>query len=509
VVFDGREIRRDRGLPQGIPVSPLLANLYLDEFDDQLLGRDFRLVRYADNFVVLTRDLESARAARQAAHEALAALRLDLNEDDTALRSLDDGFTYLGYLFCRSVVLETDKSEEPPAPEPLAPGDVPAASWLAQVPFRRLAELVADRAGRESPAPADRRGEVAVVPLAGASGPPAPATRPLYVASPEARLHLSGATLRIEGLGEEALELPLRGLSHVVFLGRTRATVPLLLTLARFGVPSFFCRPSGELAATFGPHHPDWHVWGRQARLAEGVREGGEAVRLAFAREVIAAKLHNSATLAVRFAWQNAAEVAEELRQLARAAANKTDVESLLGLEGRGAAVAFRALAASLPAGWGFAGRVKQPPRDPVNAMLSFGYTLLHHHAATALTLRGLNPQVGLLHQGRGTHQALASDLQEEVRWLVDALVWSLIRRREVAPEDFTASPDGRYPCLLSPTFRRRFVDAFEERLATPFTPPGGGEALSYREFLSRQAFAIRRLVLGETATYSPLRLHA
>jgi CRISPR-associated protein Cas1 len=304
--------------------------------------------------------------------------------------------------------------------------------------------------------------------------------------------------------GGEDLRLPVGSLSHLVFCGRARATVPLLLGLAAEGVPSFFCRRSGELYATLGPHEPDWHLWSQQGSYASE-----ESRRVGFAREMIGAKLHNQATLVRRFDWQGADAAAGEVRELERELANKTTREALLGLEGRGSRVFFQALAASLPADWGFTGRARHPPPDPVNAMLSYAYTLLHNHLTTALTIRGLNPRIGLLHEPRGAHAALASDLLEEWRWIADALVWSLVSRRRMSPDDFEPSPDVRWPCLLTREARRGFLEAFEERLHTAFTPPEGGEPVTYREYLSRQALQLRRLVTGETSRYLPLRLQA
>lgn len=244
VVFDGRTITRRRGLPQGSPVSPLLANLYLDEFDDELLGRDHRLIRYADDFVVLTKDVEAARRARDHARAALARLGLRLNEDETAVRSLDDGFTYLGYLFCRSMALDLGGKEDEPgaaAAAPLDPDDVPAVSWLAQVPFARLREL-ADR----GPAPGRKR-RIETVPLAARPVADLRLGRPLYVSSPEARLRLDAGTLEIALPGAEPVRLPVASLSHVVFCGRARATVPLSRSCSSW--PPAACRATSAAAA--------------------------------------------------------------------------------------------------------------------------------------------------------------------------------------------------------------------------------------------------------------------
>jgi CRISPR-associated protein Cas1 len=499
VVFDGRTIERDRGLPQGAAVSPLLANLFLDEFDDEVLGAGYRLVRYADDFVVLARDAEEARRARAVVVEALADLGLRLSAEKTAVRSFEGGFSYLGYLFVRSLVLEKEgDDEEAGAARPLAPDDVPAESWLAEVPFARVRALVAGKAAR------GRRRAVTVVPLGDGEPALAPARRPLYVSSHAARLRRDGGRLVVAaGEGSEERGYPLESLSHVTFIGHSRATVPLLLSLAADRVPSFFCRRSGEVYAQLGPCEPDWTLWLEQARRAED-----SELRLRFARELVTAKLHNQATLAVRFDWRGREAAAGELRRLAAAAANQGTVESLLGLEGRGAALFFAALAENLPAEWGFSRRQRQPPPDPVNAMLSFGYTLLYNHAATALTVAGLNPRIGLFHQGRGRHDALASDLVEEMRWLVDALVWSLVAQKRVAAGDFTESPDGRYPCWMTADFRRRFIGYFEDRLHTAFTPTDG-ERTTYREHLAAQARQVERLVRGAAGVYRPLRLEA
>lgn len=104
---------------------------------------------------------------------------------------------------------------------------------------------------------------------------------------------------------------------------------------------------------------------------------------------------------------------------------------------------------------------------------------------------------------------ALASDLVEEWRWLAEALVWSLISRRRVRPEDFEPSPDLRWPCLLTRDARRRVLEAFEERLHTAFTPAEGRDPVTYREHLSNQALQLRRLITGEVPRYLPLRLHS
>ena len=503
VMFDGKLIKRERGLPQGISVSPLLANLFLDEFDEELLGRDYRLVRFADDFIVLCKDLESAQVAREDARNALERIGLKLNEEKTAVRSFDEGFNYLGYLFCRSLVLQSEKGDGEEMAE-IATDAIPAASWLSQVPFERVRTLVRNQRGgkpQQFISAVNLESPVAIAPVKRSlSEGNAPLTRPLYVTSFDTTVRREGETLIICAPEQEPVTIPIRALSHVVCYGKIRITVPVLLALSEQGVPAYFCRLTGELRGIFGEPPADWPLWMAQARLAEN-----EVLRVDFAREIVAAKLHNFAALAVRFKLVRASEVAEELPALARACVNKTTLEALNGLEGRGAAIYFGAMRETLAEEWNFTGRRTQPPPDPVNAMLSFGYTLLYHHLSTALLIYGMNPRIGLFHAEHGAYHALACDLQEEFRHLVDAQVWAMIHRREVKPTDFYASEDGRYPCLMKQDLRRKFINTFEKRLASEFTS-ADGEVMTYRTSMEAQVKHLEELVRGRVTRYRPLR---
>ncbi|HWW74477.1 MAG TPA: reverse transcriptase domain-containing protein, partial [Pyrinomonadaceae bacterium] len=303
VIFEKSTLKRERGLPQGAPISPLLANLFLDEFDEEMLGRDYRLVRYGDDFVVLCRDLEAARRARDDARAKLAGMGLKLNEEKTAARAFDDGFTYLGYLFCRSLVVER-KEQRAHVEETLAPEAIPATSWLAQVPFERVRSLIQRQnavGGRRVVAAAvsgDRRRleEPTTRPLAPSGPDVEPTKRALYVTSAGAQVRRDGATLNICLPEGEPQAIRISSLSHVVCYGGVRITVPVLLALSDAGVPVYFCRRSGELRTTVGQLPTDWPLWMAQAAAASN-----ETIRVAFAREIVSAKLHNYATLAVRF----------------------------------------------------------------------------------------------------------------------------------------------------------------------------------------------------------------
>jgi group II intron reverse transcriptase/maturase/CRISPR-associated endonuclease Cas1 len=502
VVFDGRRIVRARGLPQGSPLAPLLANLFLDEFDENLLGRDYRLVRYADDFVVLCRNVDDALAAREEARASLTRLGLSYNEDKTAVRSIDDGFTYLGYLFCRSAIV--DGADRASANDvdvgELKADQIPPFSWLAQVPFERIRDVA--RPGGKGARAVDAKAVASIRPLAPLAASGLPEARALYLLVPGMRVELHHERLVVVN-GAETIEVPLSLVSHVVCNRAVHITVPLVIALSELGKPVFFCHRDGSIAATVTPEPPEWTLWMQQAELLRD-----EEACAAFAREIITAKLHNTATLAMRLHLEGREETAGLLRQLERETVNKTTLDALRGLEGKGAAAWFAALRQTLDEEWGFRGRKRTPPPDPVNAMLSLAYTILYHHASASLVAAGLNPRLGLFHHGRGAHDALASDLVEELRHLADAFVLGIIRHREIQPGDFLSTPEGRWPCLMADPARRMFVRRFEERMLDETTVEGG-RTMSWRQAIDRQAWQVRVMATTPGSRYAAIRLHA
>ncbi|MGN0909157.1 MAG: CRISPR-associated endonuclease Cas1 [Succinivibrio sp.] len=183
------------------------------------------------------------------------------------------------------------------------------------------------------------------------------------------------------------------------------------------------------------------------------------AQAIAMAREIITVKIDNCREVIRRLAPQLGHW--DYYRSMA---ANAPDLASLRGIEGSCAREYFQSwknLTGSFP----WVGRKKHPAPDPVNSMLSFGYTLLYSRIASALRARGLNPRLGFFHESRGTHCALASDLMEQFRPLIDRAVLAIVRKRVLAPSDFacrngscTTSNHKAFAILLN-----TFEEMFEE----------------------------------------------
>lgn len=185
------------------------------------------------------------------------------------------------------------------------------------------------------------------------------------------------------------------------------------------------------------------------------------------------------------------------LRDLAAHTKSAQTLETLNGVEGAGAREYFGAWATLLPDAWRFDSRNRQPPLDPVNALLSYGYTLLHWNIYALLRARGLNPHWGAYHSLRPGHAALASDLMEEFRaLLVDRLVLKLIHAGTMKPDQFTVSETG---CDIQLDARRSLIEAFEEQLASPIHHPDAGP-VDWRRVIDGQALLWIRTLRGQAA---------
>ncbi len=184
---------------------------------------------------------------------------------------------------------------------------------------------------------------------------------------------------------------------------------------------------------------------------------------------------------------------------------NANSVEQLLGLEGNLAAHYFSHFQYMLKprdfdACWEFKNRNRRPPKDPVNAMLSFGYALLAKECTVALLAEGLDPWWGLYHKPRHGRPSLALDMMEEFRPLVvDSAVISAINTGMLTASDFTRS---KAACILTPKGRKAFIRAYEARLDQLVTHPVFQYKCSWRAVIKLQAKILARWLRGEVPNY-------
>ena len=348
--------------------------------------------------------------------------------------------------------------------------------------------------------------------LRGAGEPPrrlVPAgdhTFPLYVQQPGAVVRKKDDTLQVFD-GEEKLgEARTREVSQLVLMGRVSATEAVYQELLQRGTPILHLSSGGWLyGVTHGLPHANVRLRQEQVRTADD-----PAWCLRIAREMVAAKLANQRTFLRRNAPEGSVDEAlDAIRNAAQAALRATTIDELRGHEGFGGKVYFSRLATLIRAEPAFAerfdleGRNRRPPRDPVNALLSFAYSALVREWTNVCLAVGFDPHLGFYHAPRYRRPSLALDLMEAFRPLcADSVVVRAINNGEISASDFVERMGS---VNLTPAGRRKILNGFEQRLAIEITHPVFGYRISYRRVFEVECRLLARHVVGEILAYQPL----
>ena len=488
-------LERSEGVPQGSPLSPLLANLYLDDFDELLIDAKHKLVRFADDFVILARDRDRAEHALALSRATIENLALRLNPVKTRIVHRDQGFEFLGWNFVRTLSLpkargtdsnvSADQPRPPPAPESPTQSEATPDHACADPAEPGVGE--ADAAG-----PDDDPALPALAPL----------QRTLYLIDPEVELGVDNARLVVRKARRALLAVSALNVDQVMVFGPVQVSTQALQLVARSGGAIGFL---SQLGRYYGRYEgADGSALGLLEAQFERARDPQFALEVA--RNLVAAKLRNSATVLARALRhqtgdqvdrENALQAPARLRELADGAQRSPDTAAMRGTEGAGAALYFRTLRATVPPEWGFASRVARPAPDAVNALLSFGYSLLYQAVAGLLRARGLHAHLGLFHAQGGAHMALASDLMEPYRaYAVDAVVLRLIRRG-ILQADCGQFDSGAFQLTSDAT--RAFIHAFETRFNTVIQHPQSREPMDMRRLIDADVRQLTQVLRSNT----------
>ena len=332
----------------------------------------------------------------------------------------------------------------------------------------------------------------------------------LFVAKPEAYLSLEGETLVVQAEGDRLLQLPLHTLEGIVYFGYSGASPALMGECAKRKIQlSFHSRNGRFLAAVVGENDGNVLLRREQYRIAD---DQGRSMELA--RSFITAKIYNGYHLLDRTRRDHALRVdtealirsRERMRSLMLMAQSSSDAGQLRGFEGEAAESYFSVFNEHIlqsKEDFVFAGRSRRPPRDRVNALLSFAYSLLTSDCKAALRSVGLDPYVGFLHCDRSGRASLALDLMEELRSvLADRFVLSLINTRVIAPERFAIGEDSSV--LLDDVGRRTFLAVWQERKQEELQHSFLKEKVSWGLVPYVQALLLARFIRGDLNAYPP-----
>lgn len=331
----------------------------------------------------------------------------------------------------------------------------------------------------------------------------------LYLQEPGSSVGKRSEHLVIKKEGQELGRVPLHAVRQVVVCGNVQVSTQALETMAANEVGVSYVTGHGRFIGSFVPA-PAKNVSLREAQFK---KFADPDVCLKLAKAVVRAKLNNQRALLMRSlrgedeARGSHEPAARGLWDLLRGLDAVTSMESVLGTEGQGAALYFgefgRFLHKPLPGekGFDFTTRNRRPPRDPVNALLSFAYAMLAKDCFHAVCTVGFDPYKGFFHQGKHGKPSLALDLMEEFRPVIaDSVVLTLINNESVTPEHFITWRDA---CQLTEAGRKSFFAAYEQRKATVISHPVYGYRMSYARMLEVQARMLAAFIRGEIPSYT------
>jgi len=517
-----------------------------------------------DEWISLEHGLREVTIVKADTKETLARLHLKLNPVKTRIVSFEQGFEFLGWNFVRSLAVparirddagvelpvssatpknvsaaEATGRSQPEAPmtgpmqealreamqhhadwKPGAEGKDAAPDILSAPGFAiegdldtsALKDAIVDSddsnvvviASEESGNADDTLSEPPALPAPGGI------QRTLYVVHTAASLAKEGQRLQVRKDGEILLDLPAAQVDQVMIFGPNAITTPAMQLCLRNRIPitllSRMGRYYGRIDAQDFSHlqlQQAQHHW-----IADTPRV------LATAGAMVQGKLENSALLLSRYGRHRSGTVAEacqkaatSIRHISRRLRAAADLESLRGFEGAAARAYFEAWVSLCGPDWAFSGRERHPAPDPVNVLLSFGYTILYQCVAGLLQARGLNPHLGIFHTGTASHLALASDVMEEFRAVVvDACVLNLCLNGRLTRDQFRTAGGT---CTLMPDAARLFIRALEDKFNSIVIYPNNGQKLDLRRIIDAQVQLLCKTIRHPAESmYEPCVFH-
>ncbi|MCW6038251.1 CRISPR-associated endonuclease Cas1 [Spirulina subsalsa FACHB-351] len=485
VVVRGYGIPRNQGVLQGSILSGALANLYLSEFDRRCLATGMVLIRYGDDFVVLTGGLLEATRFLSWLEEWIQDFRLRLHPEKTRIIAPHEEFTFLGHQFKAGEIIPPVRKK----PQPKA-----QSKRTATPPKRPLACPVVRGKGTKKNSFLDHWQENMTT---------------LYVTEQQAYVKVKHQQFQVLLNQDLVIAVPVNRVSHLVLFGCCNVSHGAISLALQRRIPILFLSYQGRY---FGRLQTDGVAQVKYLqRQVECSLNPDFALRQA--KAIVAGKLHNCRILLLRLnrrshhQTKEATEAIQQLGEWLQRVPEAESLEVLLGFEGQGTRVYFQGLGSLMRKPFVFEKRTRRPPTNPVNSLLSLGYTLVHQNLYSLVQGVGLHPHFGNLHVPRENHPALVSDLMEEFRApLVDSLVMFLVNSKVFKLEDFTP-PDARGGVYLYPDKLKVFLKHWQERLQLEVKHPQTGYKVSNFRCLELQVWEYIACLMGEQEVYRPMLL--
>ncbi len=332
----------------------------------------------------------------------------------------------------------------------------------------------------------------------------------LYVTTPETYLSKDGENIVVKKDEQEYFRIPVHNLEGIVYFGQKGISHAVLGMCAERGICVSILTPNGNfLARVEGPVSGNVLLRKQQYRLSDDKIQSAKIARL-----FVMAKISNAKNVLGRAIRDHADCVNEEkikkvindMNLMIYKLEKNENLDEIRGLEGMASYAYFSVFNEMIVAqkeDFYFKERSRRPPKDKINALLSFVYTLLVHECRAALETVGLDPAVGFLHRDRPGRPSFALDLMEELRaYLADRIVLSLINRQQVTKDSFTVSEaEGIY---INDTAKKILLETWQKRKTEEINHPFLDEKIEVGLIPYSQALLLARFIRGDIDDYPP-----
>lgn len=328
----------------------------------------------------------------------------------------------------------------------------------------------------------------------------------LYITEQGSVLRKTGDRLIVQKEDEVLLDVQCHKIDAVLIFGNVQFTTQAVHELFEHNIELALLTRTGRLIGQLTPPMPK----NIELRMAQYERYKDKDFVLKISKAVVAGKLKNSLEVLRRFSYNHPETKLENgvngLERLLREIQSKSTIPELMGIEGSGARIYFTGFSKMVGGEFDFKGRKKRPAPDPVNALLSFGYTLLFNEIASFLDGIGFDPYIGLFHRIDYGRPSLAADLIEEFRApIVDRLTLRLINNNIFTLENFFPHPKSG-SMYLKREKMRKYLEEYERYMSYEFDHPEKKEKTNFRKCFRDQVYKLAQAIM-EKKDYLPFHL--
>lgn len=329
----------------------------------------------------------------------------------------------------------------------------------------------------------------------------------VYLIDQGAMVRKSGRRLIVSKGGQELRVIRTFRLEQMVIVGNISLTTPAINLLLGSNVETIFVSTTGKyrgrLQTAFSKNIPL-----RQQQFRRGDQP---AFKLKIGKAIVSGKLYNMRVLLMRRrrtkGVDEVTKAIHKIREMSEGVDSAESLEQLRGIEGTATRIYFAGLRKLFTYDMGFEDRNRRPPKDPINVLLSFGYTLLASSVESAINIVGLDSYMGFFHELHYGRPSLALDLMEEFRSIiVDSLVLYLVNSRIITEDNFEKGENEERPIILKDEGVKKLVKQYQNRINTKITYPLTEEKVMYRRCFELQARLIAKAIQDDNVNYQPMK---